>query len=227
LLQALPERPLAVLGDDDTFRGVTTPYRPAYYDPLGTENVTLAICRELERQPLTPFTPPIDRFDGAGLYAIYYQGTDFDLYAPLAGYKIPVYVGQALSHSSVTGAATRGTSPLWRRVQEHSDSIHGADNLALSDFGVRLLLLPDVHANLGERGLLVFYRPVWNAILKGFGSHEQGPSTRQSRRSAWDTIHPGRNRTFGVGDNDPIRLQAKVLEHIRDQLSNYETVPWR
>ena len=95
---------------DDTFWSVTTPYRPAHYDPLGTENVTLAICRELERQPLTPLTPPIDRFDGAGLYAIYYQGEDFDLYVPLTGHKIPVYVGQALSHSSVTGAAARGAS---------------------------------------------------------------------------------------------------------------------
>ena len=155
------------------FLTVTTPYRPAYYDPLGTENVTSAICRELERQPLTPMTPHIDRFDGAGLYAIYYRGRDFDLYAPLTGHKIPVYVGQALSHNSATGAATRGSSPLWRRVQQHSESIDGADNLALSDFGVRLLLLPDVHADLGENGLRVFYGPVWNAILRGFGSHEQ------------------------------------------------------
>jgi hypothetical protein len=215
------------LDDDDTFRSVTTPYRPAYYDPLGTENVTLAICRELERQPPTPLTPPIDRFDGAGLYAIYYQGRDFDLYTPLKGHKIPVYVGQALSHNSATGAATRGRSPLWRRVQQHSKSIDGAGNLDLGDFGVRLLLLPDVHADLGENGLLVFYRPVWNAILTGFGSHEQGSATRQSRRSAWDTIHPGRSRTFGVGEHDPIQLRARVEEHIRDQLSNYEAVPWR
>jgi Eco29kI restriction endonuclease len=189
--------------------------------------VTSAICRELERQPPTPLTPPIDKFDGAGLYAIYYRGRDHDLYAPLAGHKIPVYVGQALSHNSATGAATRGRSPLWRRLQEHSASIDRADNLALSDFGARLLLLPDVHADLGENGLLVFYRPVWNAILTGFGSHEQGSTTRKSRRSAWDTIHPGRNRTFGASDRDKIPLRAAVEEHIRAQLSNYETVPWR
>lgn len=206
---------------------MTTPYRPAYYDPLGTENVTSAICRELERQPLIPLTPTIDRFDGAGLYAIYYRGSDFDLYAPLAGHKIPVYVGQARSRNSATGAATRAKDPLWRRTQQHSASIDGAGNLALTDFGVRLLLLPDVHADLGENGLRVFYRPVWNAILTGFGSHEQGPTTRQSRRSAWDTIHPGRNRTFGASDNDPVRLRAEVQEHVRDQLSSYETVPWR
>lgn len=52
------------------FWTVARPYQAVYYDPLGTENVTSAICRELERRPLTP---PIDRFDGAGLYAIYYR----------------------------------------------------------------------------------------------------------------------------------------------------------
>jgi hypothetical protein len=206
---------------------VTTPYQPAYYDPLGTENVTAAICRELERQPLTLLTPSLDRFEGSGLYAIYYHGRDFDLYAPLTGHKIPVYVGQALSHNSATGTAISDRSPLWRRIQEHSESIDEADNLDLGDFGVRLLLLPDVHADLGENGLRVFYRPVWNAILRGFGSHEQGPSTRQSRRSAWDTIHPGRNRTFGASDRDSIPLLVKAEQHIRDQLSRDATVPWR
>ncbi len=204
-----------------------TCYRPEYYDPLGTENVTSAICRELERQPLVPLDPPIDRFDGAGLYAIYYRGTAFDLYAPLAGRKIPVYVGQALSHNSATGAATGDGSPLWSRVQQHRQSIDGADNLSLGDFGVRLLLLPDVHADLGENGLRVFYRPVWNAVLNGFGSHEQGSSTRKSSRSKWDTIHPGRNRTFGEDKHDPVLLMAKARAHIADQIASYEAAPWR
>lgn len=205
---------------------MTTHYQPAYYDPLGTENVTSAICQELERQPLIALDPPIDRFDGAGLYAIYYRDKAFDLYAPLSGRKIPVYVGQALSHNSATGAATGLRNPLWKRVQDHSESIGGAINLSLSDFGVRLLLLPDVHADLGENGLRVFYRPVWNAILTGFGSHEQGSSTRTSGRSRWDTIHPGRNRTFGASTHDPGLLLARTRAHIADQLANYDALPW-
>ncbi|MGH3407952.1 MAG: Eco29kI family restriction endonuclease [Streptosporangiaceae bacterium] len=204
-----------------------THYAPTFYDPMGTENVTSAICRELERQPLVLLDPPIDRFDGSGLYAIYYRGATRGLYAPLAGLKIPVYVGQALSHNSATGAATGGRNPLWNRVQEHSQSIGEAQNLHLADFGVRLLLLPDVHSDLGENGLRVFYRPVWNAILTGFGSHEQGATTRQSSRSRWDTVHPGRNRTFGASRHDPDVLMTRSRTHIASQLANYQAAPWR
>jgi hypothetical protein len=204
-----------------------THYTPTFYDPMGTENVTSAICRELEHQPLVLLDPPIDRFDGSGLYAIYFRGTSFGLYAPLAGLKIPVYVGQALSHNSATGAATGGRSPVWSRVQQHSQSIAGAENLSLADFGVRLLLLPDVHSDLGENGLRVFYRPVWNAILTGFGSHEQGASTRQSSRSRWDTVHPGRNRTFGASTHDADLLTDRARDHIDGQLASYQTAPWR
>lgn len=204
-----------------------THYVPTFYDPMGTENVTSAICRELERQSLVLLDPPIDRFEKSGLYAIYYLGGALDLYAPLAGLKIPVYVGQALSHNSATGAATGGKSPLWNRIQEHSQSIEGAENLSLGDFGVRLLLLPDVHSDLGENGLRVFYRPVWNAILTGFGSHEQGPTTRQSGRSRWDTVHPGRSRTFGASKHDPDLLIAKARAHIARQLAHYQSAPWR
>lgn len=57
--------------------------------------------------------------------------------------------------------------------------------------------MPDVHIDLGENGLRVGYKPVWNAVFKGFGSHEQGSSTRSGAQSAWDAAHPGRTRTYG------------------------------
>src|ERR1700760_2513849 len=168
---------------------------------MSTENVTSAICRELERQPLTPIAPEVPRFDGSGLYAIYYQGETVPLYAPLKGYEIPVYAGQSRSHASSTGASARSPRPLWERVRQHARSIAEA-GLPANDFRLRLLLLPDVHADLGETGLIVFYKPVWNAILRGFGSKEQGPTTRASQRTKWDTVHPGRNRTYGLDSHD-------------------------
>lgn len=58
-------------------------YAPEFYDPLGTESVTASICRELERQPLISLDPKIDRFEGSGLYALYYRGESVSLYAPL------------------------------------------------------------------------------------------------------------------------------------------------
>jgi hypothetical protein len=192
---------------------------------MDTEHVTAAICQELERQPLIPLEPLIDRFDGSGLYAIYYNGQTVALYLPLSGTKIPVYVGQARSHSSATGLAVSEARPLWGRVRDHHASIDGS-GIPAAEFGVRLLRLPDVHANLGENGLRVFYKPVWNAILTGFGSHEQGSSTRRGARSKWDTVHPGRSRTFGADRHDRDVLVEAVQEHIASQLASYASAPW-
>lgn len=202
-----------------------TDYAPAYYDPMDTEHVTAAICQELERQPLIPLDPLVGRFDGSGLYAIYYTGRSVPLYTPLSGYKIPVYVGQALSHNSATGVVVREPRPLWRRVRDHHASVSGSD-LPVAEFGVRLLRLPDVHADLGENGLRVFYQPVWNAVINGFGGHEQGPATRQSAKSRWDTVHPGRNRTFGSEKYNKEALMRAVATHIASQLARYSGAPW-
>lgn len=203
-----------------------TDYAPAYYDPMDTEHVTAAICRELERQPLIPLAPIIGRFDGSGLYAIYYDSQAVPLYRPLSGRRIPVYFGQALSHNSSTGVVVWEPRPLWGRVRDHHASVDGSD-LPAAEFGVRLLRLPDVHADLGENGLRVFYKPVWNAILTGFGSHEQGSSTRQGARSKWDTVHPGRNRTFGADRHDNDRLTQAVRKHVAAQLASYGAAPWQ
>lgn len=200
-------------------------YAPAYYDPMDTAHVTAAICEELERQPLMLLDLLLPRFDGSGLYAIYYAAKNVPLYKPISGRKIPVYVGQALSHNSATGIAVRESTPLWRRVRDHRASIEGSD-LSVAEFGVRLLRLPDVHADLGENGLRVFYKPVWNAILNGFGSHEQGSTTRQGARSKWDTVHPGRNRTYGADTHDRDALIDAVQAHIASQLASYGDAPW-
>jgi hypothetical protein len=193
---------------------------------MDTEHITASICQELERQPLIPLDPLLARFEGSGLYAIYYDGESVPLYQVLSGLRIPVYVGQALSHNSATGVVVRESRPLWRRIRDHHGSID-ASELPAGEFGVRLLRMPDVHADLGENGLRVFYKPVWNAILTGFGGHEQGQSTRQGARSKWDTVHPGRNRTFGSDRHDKGNLTRSVQEHIAAQLASYLTAPWR
>ena len=203
-----------------------TEYAPAYYDPMDTAHITAAICQELERQPLIRLDPLVTRFDGSGLYAIYYDGQTVELYRPISGLTVPVYVGQALSHNSATGVAVKESRPLWRRVRDHHASIDSTD-LPIGEFGVRLLRLPDVHADLGENGLRVLYKPVWNAILRGFGGHEQGQSTRQGARSKWDTAHPGRNRTYGSDSHDRESLIRAVEEHIATQLASYLAAPWR
>ena len=191
-----------------------------YYDPLSTRVLTQTILGRFERQRLHHLGDGPPEFDGSGLYAIYYDGDSVELYLPLVGTAVPAYVGQARSHNSATGRSIAGPRPLWTRVREHRRSIDGG-GLPLEEFGVRLLRMPDVHIDLGENGLRFGYQPVWNSVLKGLGSHEQGSTTRQSGRGRWDTVHSGRNRTFGVTAHDADKLKDEVRRHIDRQVAEW------
>jgi hypothetical protein len=199
--------------------------QPAYFDPLSTEQLTRIICRQFEEQPSRGIEEELETFDGPGLYAIYYEGDTVDLYRPLCGFKIPLYVGQARSTNSATGRTNPSARPLYLRIRQHRRSmIQGG--LPVDEFTVRLLRLPDVHIDMGENGLRVGYKPLWNSILNGFGSHEQGRN-RGSVRSKWDTVHDGRARTFG-GDSTHTRdeLVKRAQEAISQQVAAYDDLPW-
>lgn len=191
-----------------------------YFDPLSTDELTAIICREFEQQRLHLLGKQLPEFTGSGLYAIYYVGAGVELYKPLRRTKIPLYVGQARSHNSATGRGTADSKMLWNRVRNHRRSIEDG-GLPLSEFGVRLLTMPDVHIDMGENGLRVGYQPVWNSVLTGFGSHEQGASTRRSGRSKWDTVHSGRARTFGDESFDRDALVILVEAKIQEQVEHF------
>ncbi|MEU3452874.1 Eco29kI family restriction endonuclease [Micromonospora sp. NPDC006766] len=176
---------------------------------------------------MRPLFEELSRFDGSGLYAIYCIAEGTGLYDPLILLDIPVYVGKSHSHSSATGRPANTSHPLWARVGQHRQSISEAHNLRLEQFGVRLLRTPDVHCDLGENGLRVGYQPAWNSELTGFGSNEQGSSTRRSARSRWDTVHPGRRRSFGAEPHDPDDLRTRVRRHVAQQVANCHLLPWR
>jgi len=196
---------------------------PDFFDPLSTRQLTATICERFEEQALVRYdSQPPASFEGAGLYALYYVGDSVELYEPLRDYPIPVYVGSAQSHNSATGRLTAAPRPLHGRVKDHWKSINGAADLDVTEFGVRLLRLPDVHIDLGENGLRVNYTPVWNSVLNGFGSHEQGSSTRKSAKSAWDTVHGGRKRTFGDAEKHKADvLLRRAHELIASQVAAY------
>lgn len=199
--------------------------RPAYFDPLSTERLTRIICRQFEEQEPVGLNNEVSAFEGSGLYAIYYEGDSEELYRPLARLVIPVYAGQARSTNSATGRTAGEPRPLWGRVRQHRRSIDEG-GLNPAEFSVRLLLMPDVHIDMGENGLRVGYQPVWNAVLTGFGSHEQGSTTRRSGRSKWDTVHQGRSRTYGETAHDRDALVAQAADAIRRQVDTYEDLPW-
>ncbi|MGW3890464.1 Eco29kI family restriction endonuclease [Micromonospora chokoriensis] len=200
---------------------------PAFFDPLSTEDLTNTICERFEREYTRPLNKAFPLFEGSGLYAIYCIAEGTDLYDPLITFDIPIYVGKSHSHSSATGKPAKTPHPLWSRVGQHRKSIGEAENLRLDHFGVRILCTPDVHCDLGENGLRVGFQPVWNSELTGFGSNEQGPTTRTSARSKWDTLHPGRRRSFGAEPHNPDILRAAVRKRVAKQVANCHLLPWR
>jgi len=68
------------------------------YNPLDMRSIAESVVRELLNQPCGPF-PPLTRFRGAGIYALYYFG-DFPPYRRIAERnttecEVPIYVGRA------------------------------------------------------------------------------------------------------------------------------------
>lgn len=103
------------------------------------------------------------------------------------------YAGKAIPPESRKGGSVNTNHPaLLRRIKEHAKSIDAATNLNIEDFSYRYLAVVPVWITLAERFLIEYYKPVWNLCLDGFGNHDPGSGRRNSRRSWWDTLHPGR-----------------------------------
>ena len=161
------------------------------YDPLTWENLMAGVIAHFERQECTPLTDAVDA-QGPGIYALFYTGL-FDVYSPISGKSIPIYVGKAVPPGSRKGtAAINLEAPAIRnRLQLHARSIDSTDNLNLDDFKCRALAVVPVWITLAERFMIDHYEPIWNKGVDGFGNNPQGKA-RNTEVSWWDTLHPGR-----------------------------------
>jgi hypothetical protein len=168
------------------------------FNPLDKTNLAKSVSDNLLKRPVVQLPP--DQFIGAGIYAIYYTG-GFAAYrkiartAPSDDKAMPIYVGKAVPAGSRKGGYGLGADPrdvLYRRLSEHASSIKEARNLKLGDFQCRYLLVDDIWIPLGEALLIQTFKPVWNMLVDGFGHHDQGEARRGQKKSAWDTLHPGR-----------------------------------
>lgn len=173
-----------------------TDYKP--FNPLDKTNLGISVGDALLESEIHDL-PPNERFEGAGLYCIYYRG-DFPAYAKLSeaneeSWKAPIYIGKAVPKGARKGNVGLGAPPgtvLHRRLTEHSQSIASASNLKLEDFCCRFLVVEDIWIALGEALLLNRFRPLWNRVVDGFGNHAPGRGRAAGARPIWDTLHPGR-----------------------------------
>lgn len=199
------------------------------FDPLKHEVLGTAIAQVLASTKLHKLGAPFP-LEGAGIYAIYYTG-DNAPYSKLAQRNIkkpgswPIYVGQALPAGARKGIAgdeskSKKKAPLKERLTKHAASIaeiekNGGD-LKVDDFQYRALVLNDTFIRLGEMSLLGIYAPVWNKYLDGFGNNAAGGNRASSKKSQWDTVHPGRGR---VDTHSPRENFNPNL--IRSEMKNY------
>jgi hypothetical protein len=165
------------------------------FNPLDRVNLGRSVEQALLRTPCEPLPPTIP-FEGAGLYALYYQGP-FPLYDPISyrDCEIPIYVGRAVPRGARQGRVGLGEPAgrvLFNRLREHADSIAAAANLEVEDFRCRYLIVDDIWVPLAEALLIGHFRPLWNRVVDGFGNHDPGGGRRQQARSPWDVLHPGR-----------------------------------
>ena len=173
---------------------------PTPYNPLDKRNLGDSIAIELLGQPVSDL-PPTIRFEGAGIYALYYQG-DFQHYAPIMEanrddqWNRPIYVGKATPKGGRKGGRSidAPTGPvLFDRLREHAKSIENVTNLDLGHFSCRYLVVDETFIALGEALMIQRFQPLWNMALDGFGNHDPGGGRKDSLRSLWDTLHPGRS----------------------------------
>lgn len=189
------------------------------FNPLDKKNLGKSVAEALLETPRRPL-PPAERFVGAGVYAIYYQG-GFEPYRQLAevnrandGNDVPIYVGRAVPAGARKGGLGLGAAPgtaLFSRLRQHADSIRQANNLSIEDFFCRFLAVDDIWIPLGENLLIESFSPLWNLAIDGFGNHDPGGGRHQGKLPAWDVLHPGR----GWGKNlQPGREREAVLDEI-------------
>ncbi|MDQ1288074.1 MAG: hypothetical protein QG622_1639 [Actinomycetota bacterium] len=198
------------------------------YNPLAMVNLAHSIVTHMEEMEPHPLDT-IPRFHGAGLYAIYYSGP-YHAYELLAersregDFTEPIYVGKAVPPGGRRGLddpAGKKTLALGARLREHARSIRATANLEIEDFHARWLVVEDIWIALGESAMLRRHRPVWNALVDGFGNHVPGKGRIDGKRSRWDTIHPGRSWAHKYPERDETleAIEQDIQEYLRSRLA--------
>jgi len=195
------------------------------YNPLDKENLAKSVANAFLARPMTEF--PTERFQGAGVYALYYTGRNkpFDLYEPIKTIdandirSIPIYLGRSVSQGARKGKKKFNDPPgpvLYNRLRIHAGSIEQATNLDVNDFLCRYIVIDEIWVPLAESLLITMYAPVWNQAVEGFGIKTPGKGRALQKRSEWDVLHPGRGfaTRLATAKKTEAQLRNQVEKHI-------------
>lgn len=192
------------------------------FDPTSPKVIGEMVAHTLLLQDKESLADAVKQsFYGAGVYAIYYRGS-FDCYAPISAKDHPIYVGKADPDALHALTPQEQGARLFVRLKDHNRSLSIAENLKLSDFDCRYLVVRSAWVETAEDLLIDWFKPVWNNELKvcyGFGKHGDSAGTRSNERSPWDTLHPGRSWAKS-DENTPnkksvAQIRADIAEHFK------------
>lgn len=194
------------------------------FNPLDKKHLGESVGQAMLRQPINSLAG-LSKFNGAGVYAIYYSG-DFPAYEEIAkrntsgSYTAPIYVGQAVPEGARKGKLSpASTETLFRRLNDHKKSLDKAKNLHIEDFFYRCLIVDDIWIPLGESLLIAKFSPVWNNFIDGFGNHDPGSGRHAGLRPRWDVLHPGRSWAEKLQPRP--ETQEQIILEVKEQLRSY------
>jgi hypothetical protein len=166
----------------------------------------------------------VERFYGAGVYALYYNG-DFKAYRGISKKEHPIYVGKADPADPSSKTAFDQGDRLSNRLNEHRKNIAKATStLKLEDFEYRAVVVQTGYQTAAENYLIPLFKPIWNNetnICYGLGKHGDDPGTRANLRSPWDTMHPGRDWAYRDPKMKDARPAEKIAKDIVEHLAKY------
>jgi len=192
------------------------------FNPLDKRNLAEAVADALLDTIVQPLPP--EPFVGAGVYALYYDGS-FLAYRLLTQinrdgqFRCPIYVGKAIpagARKGGLGLEVDHGQALYKRLSEHAESISAAQNLDISDFHCRFLVVDDIWIPLAESMMIERFKPLWNLVLDGFGNHDPGKGRYSGMMPQWDCLHPG--RTWAVRMSPCASTQEQLSEQIKVHL---------
>lgn len=189
--------------------------QPAFVlDPSDPKTTGMMIGKLLEELAPVEFDT-LGQFYGSGVYAIYYNG-DFLAYKAIRATLCPIYVGKADPSNPKAKTPKEQGAKVCGRLHEHAKSIRSAENLKLSDFICRYLVIQSGWQKAAEDYLIDTYQPVWNneiGVCSGIGKHGD---TARTERSDWDILHPGRPWAVGQTSRSgktPEKVSAAIEAH--------------
>ena len=134
-------------------------------------------------------------------------------------HRPPIYVGKADPADIHATTARDQGQRLWHRLaRDRLRSIGSAQNLDLSDFDCRYLVVRSAWQKTAEDYLIGRFTPIWEtSICMGFGKHGDSGPTRRNTVSPWDTLHNGRSwaaAADNVRNPKSVRqIKAEIAEH--------------